>query len=57
MRYATLVRDELIRLDLKNKAVYEQNAAQFLKKLRPSTKPSKKRLKRSRKTIAAYHLS
>jgi ABC-type Zn uptake system ZnuABC Zn-binding protein ZnuA len=33
MRYATLVRDELIRLDPKNKAVYEQNAAQFLKKL------------------------
>ena len=33
MRYATLVRDELIRLDPKNKPVYEQNAAQFLKKL------------------------
>jgi ABC-type Zn uptake system ZnuABC Zn-binding protein ZnuA len=33
MRYATLVRDELIRLDPKNKAVFEQNAAQFLKKL------------------------
>ena len=33
MRYATLVRDELIRLDPKNKSVYEQNAAQFLKKL------------------------
>jgi ABC-type Zn uptake system ZnuABC Zn-binding protein ZnuA len=33
MRYATLVRDELIRRDPKNKSVYEQNAAQFLKKL------------------------
>src|SRR4030095_501872 len=33
MRYATLVRDELIKLDPKNKAVYEQNSAQFLKKL------------------------
>jgi len=33
MRYATLVRDELIRLDPKNKAVFEQNAAQFLEKL------------------------
>ena len=33
MRYATLVRDELIRLDPKNKAVYEKNAAHFLKKL------------------------
>jgi ABC-type Zn uptake system ZnuABC Zn-binding protein ZnuA len=32
MRYATLVRDELIRLDPKNKDVYEQNAAQFIKK-------------------------
>lgn len=34
MRYATLVRDELIHLDPKNKTVYEQNAAQFLKKLK-----------------------
>ena len=33
MRYATLVRDELIRLDPENKSAYEQNAAQFLKKL------------------------
>ena len=33
MRYATLVRDELIRLDPKNKATYEQNAAQFIKKI------------------------
>jgi len=33
MRYATLVRDELISLHPKNKAVFEQNAAQFLKKL------------------------
>jgi ABC-type Zn uptake system ZnuABC Zn-binding protein ZnuA len=33
MRYATLVRDELIRLDPKNKSAYEENAAQFLKKL------------------------
>jgi len=32
-RYATLVRDELIRLDPKSKDVYEKNAAQFLKKL------------------------
>ena len=33
MRYAELVRDELIRLDPKNKAAYEANAAQYLKKL------------------------
>ena len=32
-RYATLVRDELIRVDPKHKDVYEKNAAQFLKKL------------------------
>jgi ABC-type Zn uptake system ZnuABC Zn-binding protein ZnuA len=33
MRYATLVRDELVRLDSKNKDVYEQNAGQLLKKI------------------------
>ncbi len=33
MRYATLVRDELIRLDPKNTSAYEQNAAQFITKL------------------------
>ena len=33
MRYATLVRDKLVRLDPKNKMAYEQNAAQFLKKI------------------------
>lgn len=33
MRYATLVRDELARVDPKNKNTYEQNAAQFVKKI------------------------
>ncbi|MBM4260096.1 MAG: zinc ABC transporter substrate-binding protein [Deltaproteobacteria bacterium] len=33
MRFATLVRDELARLDPPNKAAYEANTAQFLKKL------------------------
>src|SRR6185295_8274810 len=33
MRYATLARDELVRLDPKNKNAYEQNAAQLLKKI------------------------
>jgi ABC-type Zn uptake system ZnuABC Zn-binding protein ZnuA len=33
MRYATLARDELVRLDQRNKDAYEQNAAQLLKKL------------------------
>src|SRR5919108_1724579 len=33
MRYATLARDELSRLDPRNKNAYEQNAWQFLKRL------------------------
>jgi ABC-type Zn uptake system ZnuABC Zn-binding protein ZnuA len=33
MRFAILVRDELVRLDPKNKSAYEQNTSQFLKKL------------------------
>jgi ABC-type Zn uptake system ZnuABC Zn-binding protein ZnuA len=33
MRYAELVRDKLIELDAKNKAAYETNTAQYLKKL------------------------
>ena len=34
MRYAELVRDELIRRDPENKAVYEQNGARFLERLK-----------------------
>ena len=33
IRYATLIRDELIRLDPNNKSAYEANATAFLKKL------------------------
>jgi ABC-type Zn uptake system ZnuABC Zn-binding protein ZnuA len=33
MRYAALARDELIRLDPKNKSSYEANSAQFMKRL------------------------
>jgi ABC-type Zn uptake system ZnuABC Zn-binding protein ZnuA len=33
MRYTALVRDELIRMEPKNKSAYEQNASAFLKKL------------------------
>ncbi|MGE5215415.1 MAG: metal ABC transporter substrate-binding protein [Chloroflexota bacterium] len=33
MRYATLVRDELVRLDPKNKDAYEQNAKRFIKQV------------------------
>jgi ABC-type Zn uptake system ZnuABC Zn-binding protein ZnuA len=34
MRYAALIRDELIRLDPENKGAYEQNAATFFKRLK-----------------------
>ncbi|HWP58867.1 MAG TPA: metal ABC transporter substrate-binding protein [Candidatus Acidoferrales bacterium] len=34
IRYAELVRDKLIELDQKNKSAYENNAAEFIKKLR-----------------------
>ena len=33
MRYTELIRDELVRLDARNKSAYEQNAAAFLKRL------------------------
>ncbi|MGH7870948.1 MAG: metal ABC transporter substrate-binding protein [Candidatus Binatia bacterium] len=33
MRYATLIRDELVRLDPKSKEAYEQNATKFLKQI------------------------
>lgn len=33
IQYAALIRDELVRIDPENKAAYEQNAADFLKRL------------------------
>ena len=42
MRYATLVRDELIRLDPENKGAYDSNTAAFLEETR-SPRPSDKR--------------
>ena len=58
MRYATLVRDELIRLDLKNKAVYEQNAAQFLKKLEAldqAIKEAAQTIPQNNRRLLTYH--
>ena len=58
MRYATLVRDELIRLDPKNKAVYEQNAAQFLKKLEAldrAIKEAAQTIPQKNRRLLTYH--
>jgi ABC-type Zn uptake system ZnuABC Zn-binding protein ZnuA len=58
MRYATLVRDELIHLDPKNKAVYEQNAAQFLKKLEAldqAIKEAAQTIPQNNRRLLTYH--
>jgi ABC-type Zn uptake system ZnuABC Zn-binding protein ZnuA len=57
-RYATLVRDELIALDPKNKAAYEQNAAQFLKKLEAldqAIKEAVQTIPRNNRRLLTYH--
>ena len=58
MRYATLVRDELIRVDPKNKAAYEQNAAQFLKKLEAldqAIKEAAQTIPQNNRRLLTYH--
>jgi ABC-type Zn uptake system ZnuABC Zn-binding protein ZnuA len=58
MRYATLARDELARLDPKNKAVYEQNAAQYLKKLEALDRAIKEALQtipQNNRRLLTYH--
>jgi ABC-type Zn uptake system ZnuABC Zn-binding protein ZnuA len=58
MRYATLVRDELIRLDPNNKAVYEQNTAQFLKKLEAldqAIKEAVETIPQNNRRLLTYH--
>ena len=58
MRYATLVRDELIRVDPENKAVYEQNAAQFLKKLEAldqAIKDATQTIPQNNRRLLTYH--
>jgi ABC-type Zn uptake system ZnuABC Zn-binding protein ZnuA len=58
MRYATLVRDELIKLDPKNQAVYEQNSAQFLKKLEAldqAIKEAAQTIPQNNRRLLTYH--
>ena len=58
MRYATLVRDELIRLDPKNKSAYEQNTAQFVKKLETldqATKDAIQTIPANNRRLLTYH--
>jgi ABC-type Zn uptake system ZnuABC Zn-binding protein ZnuA len=58
MRYATLVRDELIRLDPKNQTAYGQNTAQFLKKaeaLDQAIKESSKTIPENNRRLLTYH--
>ena len=58
MRYATLIRDELIRLDPNNKSAYEANAAAFLKKLNAfdsAIEESVKTIPESNRRLLTYH--
>ena len=58
MHYATLVRDELIRLDPKNKATYEENAAQFMKKLEAldqAIKEAVRTIPQTNRRLLTYH--
>ena len=57
-RYAALVRDELTRLDPKNKAVYEQNTAQFLKKIEAldqAIKEAAQTIPQNNRRLLTYH--
>ncbi|HWP23141.1 MAG TPA: metal ABC transporter substrate-binding protein [Candidatus Binatia bacterium] len=51
LRYATLIRDELVRIDPNNKSAYEQNAAAYLKKLEALDRA----IEEAVKTIPASH--
>jgi ABC-type Zn uptake system ZnuABC Zn-binding protein ZnuA len=58
MRYAVLVRDELIRLDPENKGAYEANSAAFLKKveaLDQAIKESIKTVPEGNRRLLTYH--
>jgi ABC-type Zn uptake system ZnuABC Zn-binding protein ZnuA len=58
MRYATLVRDELIRLDAENKGAYEANTAAFLKKLEAldqAIQESIKTIPEDNRRLLTYH--
>jgi ABC-type Zn uptake system ZnuABC Zn-binding protein ZnuA len=58
MRYATLVRDDLIRLDPKNKSVYEQNTEQFLRRLEAldqAIKEAAQTIPQNNRRLLTYH--
>jgi ABC-type Zn uptake system ZnuABC Zn-binding protein ZnuA len=58
MRYATLVRDELVRLDPKNKDAYEQNTAHFIKQaeaLDQSIKAAIQTIPPNNRRLLTYH--
>jgi ABC-type Zn uptake system ZnuABC Zn-binding protein ZnuA len=58
MRYAVLVRDELIRLDPENKSAYEANAAAFQKKLEAldqAIQESIKTIPEGNRRLLTYH--
>ncbi|MGH7782719.1 MAG: metal ABC transporter substrate-binding protein, partial [Candidatus Binatia bacterium] len=58
IRYATLVRDDLIRLDPPNKTAYEQNAARFHQKLEAldqAIKVASKTIPPNNRRLLTYH--
>jgi ABC-type Zn uptake system ZnuABC Zn-binding protein ZnuA len=58
MTYATIVRDELIRLDPANKSTYDQNSAAFLKKLEAldqAIKEAVKTIPQNNRRLLTYH--
>jgi ABC-type Zn uptake system ZnuABC Zn-binding protein ZnuA len=58
IRYATLVRDEVVRLDSKNRDAYEQNVAQFIKKaeaLDQAIQAATQTIPRNNRRLLTYH--
>jgi ABC-type Zn uptake system ZnuABC Zn-binding protein ZnuA len=58
IRYAALIRDELIRIDPDNKSAYEQNAAAYLKKLAAldrAVEEAAKTVPESNRRLLTYH--
>ena len=58
MRFAALVRDQLIRIDPKNKTAYEGNTAQFIKKLEildQSIKEAAGTIPQNNRRLLTYH--
>jgi ABC-type Zn uptake system ZnuABC Zn-binding protein ZnuA len=58
LRYAALVRDELARIDPGNKAIYEQNAAAYLKRLEAldrAVEEAVKTIPESNRRLLTYH--